>query len=332
VLAIIDPTNPKIVRVFDITSGKPSTQFIEHTTEICEMDLNQIDMSSERKMCFVDSNRDMFLTLVHKPEAHKICNMVDSFMWNDGNDMIACLSDGKLITWFYPNAIYVDKDLMLKSTFTKEVADLGKLAQMQSFTGNISTVRRVDGALLTIMVSPYPKVLYEHLEKADFEKAIRLCRFVKEPTLWATLGAMAIYCRELNTVEIALAAIDEADKVQFINYVKDLPSEPARNSAIALYCKKVTEAEQILLSAKLYYRAIKLNIKMYKWDRALEIAVNNKTHVDTVLLYRKRFLEQYGKEETNERFKQYSNGIDLDWERVKTKINADKKREADANQ
>jgi hypothetical protein len=31
--------------------------------------------------------------------------------------------------------------------------------------------------------------------------------------LWATLGAMAIYCRELNTVEIALAAIDEADKV-----------------------------------------------------------------------------------------------------------------------
>jgi len=111
-----------------------------------------------------------------------------------------------------------------------------------------------------------------------------------------------------------------------------LPSEPARNSAIALYCKKVTEAEQILLSAKLYYRAIKLNIKMYKWDRALEIAVNNKTHVDTVLLYRKRFLEQYGKEETNDRFRQYSNGIELDWERVKTKINADKKREADANQ
>jgi intraflagellar transport protein 80 len=25
VLAIIDPTNPKIVRVFDIMSGKPST-------------------------------------------------------------------------------------------------------------------------------------------------------------------------------------------------------------------------------------------------------------------------------------------------------------------
>jgi intraflagellar transport protein 80 len=113
--------------------------------------------------------------------------------------------------------------------------------------------------------------------------------------------------------------------------VKELPSEPSRNAAIALYCKKVQEAEQILLSAKLFYRAIKLNIKMYKWDRALEIAVNNKTHVDTVIAYRKRFLEQYGKEETNDRFKQYSRDIEVDWDTVKTKINADKKRELDAN-
>ena len=84
---------------------------------------------------------------------------------------------------------------------------------MESFTGNICTVRRLDGALATLAVSAYPKVLYEHIDKANFELAIRLCRFVKESTLWACLAAMAIYCRELNTVEIALAAIDEADKV-----------------------------------------------------------------------------------------------------------------------
>ena len=70
-----------------------------------------------------------------------------------------------------------------------------------------------------------------------------------------------------------------------------------------MYQKKIPEAEQILLAARLYYRAIKLNIKMYKWDRALEIAVNNKTHVDTVIAYRKRFLAMYSKEETNERFR-----------------------------
>lgn len=114
---------------------------------------------------------------------------------------------------------------------------------------------------------------------------------------------MSIYCRELNTVEIALAAIDEADKVQFVNYIKELPSEPSRNAALALYCKKVNEAEQILTQARLYYRAIKLNIKLYRWERALDIAISNKTHVDTVIAYRKRFLSQYAKEEDLEKFK-----------------------------
>ena len=79
VLALIDPISTKIVRLFDIISGKLDTKQIEHSTDIIEMELNQIEMSSERKMCFIDSNRDMMLTLVHKPEVHKICNMVNSF-------------------------------------------------------------------------------------------------------------------------------------------------------------------------------------------------------------------------------------------------------------
>lgn len=115
VLAVIDPSSPKLVKIFDIMSGKPTNVPMEHSTEILEMDLNQVEMSSERKMCFIDSNRDMFLTMVHKPEILKICNMVDSFQWNDNNDMLTALSDGKLKTWFYPNAIYVDRDLMNKA-------------------------------------------------------------------------------------------------------------------------------------------------------------------------------------------------------------------------
>jgi intraflagellar transport protein 80 len=285
VLAVIDPSNPKTVKIFDIMSGKPTNQ-IDHSTEILEMDINQVEMSSERKMCFIDSNRDMFLSMVHKPEILKICNMVDSFQWNDANDMLTALSDGKLKTWFYPNAIYVDRDLMNKAMAQKEATDVGKLGNITQFNGNLVTVRRLDGSLATLGISPYPKMLYEHVDKADFEKAIRMCRFVKEQTLWACLASMSIYCRELNTVEIALAAIDEADKVQFINYIKELPSEPSRNAALALYCKKYVEAESILLSARLFYRAIKLNIKLYKWDRALEIAVENRTHVDTVIAYR----------------------------------------------
>ena len=164
-------------------SGKPTNTLIEHSTEILEMDLNQVEMSSERKMCFIDSNRDMFLSMVHKPETIKVCNMVDSFSWNDTNDMLAALSDGSLKTWFYPNAVYVDKDLMNKAMSLKDASDIGKLATITQFNGNIVTVRRLDGSLGTLGISPYPKMLYEHVDKTDFEKAIRMCRFVKEQTL-----------------------------------------------------------------------------------------------------------------------------------------------------
>lgn len=221
--------------------------------------------------------------MVNKPEIIKIASMVDSFQWNDNNDMLCALADGKLVTWFYPNAVYVDKDLMEHSKSVKDASDIGKLAQISHFTGNMVQIIKLDGSSATLVVPPFAKILYEHVDQADFEKAIRLCRFVKEKTLWGCLAAMSLYCRELETAEIALAAIDEVDKVQFINYIKELPSEASRNSALALYCKKINEAEQILIQAKLFYRAIKMNIKLYRWERALDIALKHKTHLDTVV-------------------------------------------------
>jgi len=173
-------------------------------------------------------------------------------------------------------------------------------------------------------------MLYEHIEKLDFETVIRLCRFVNESTLWACLAAMSIYCRELNTVEIALAQIDEADKVQYIDHIQQkLTSEPARQAAMLVYQKRIPEAEAILIQHRLFYRAIKLNIKLYRWDRALQIAVEHKTHVDTVIAYRQRFLQQYNREETNESMKNYARDIEVEWETVKAKIQADKDKEAE---
>ena len=75
-----------------------------------------------------------------------------------------------------------------------------------------------------------------------------------------------------------------------------------------------------------------MNIKMYKWDRALEIATQNATHVDTVVAYRQRFLEGQNRPEDNERFLQIAGSIEVDWETIKTKIRADKDREAAAAQ
>ena len=203
------------------------------------------------------------------------------------------------------------------------------MSVIDSFTGNLVKVRRVDGRIATLNISPYPALLYQNADKGQWAKAIKLCRFVKDRILWACLAAMALYARELNTAEIALAAIDEVDKIQFINYVKMIPSEAGRNAELALFSKRFLEAEQILLQAKLYYRAIKMNIKLYKWERALDIALNNKKHIDTVLGYRKKHLEKNGKEENLDKFKKYvDGGIEINWVAIKTKIKQEKEAEA----
>lgn len=79
VIAILDTSNPKIIRIFDVASGQPSKVQIEHSAEIVAMELNQVSMSSERKLCFIDSNCDMYITMVHKPDIVKIASIVDSF-------------------------------------------------------------------------------------------------------------------------------------------------------------------------------------------------------------------------------------------------------------
>lgn len=53
--------------------------------------------------------------------------------------------------------------------------------------------------------------------------------------------------------------------------------------------------------------------------------------MDTVVAYRQRYLASYQKEEDIEKFKQFS-GMQSEWETVKSKIRADKDREAAANQ
>jgi len=38
--------------------------------------------------------------------------------------------------------------------------------------------------------------------------------------------------------------------------------------------------------AGLVFRAILMNVYLHQWERALDLAIKNKTHVDTVLAYR----------------------------------------------
>ena len=47
--------------------------------------------------------------------------MTDSFIWNDKTDILVALSDDRIYTWYYPNAVYIDRDLqeLIKDTKVK---------------------------------------------------------------------------------------------------------------------------------------------------------------------------------------------------------------------
>lgn len=46
--------------------------------------------------------------------------MVDSSMWNESTDVLAAVSDSKLLVWNCPNAAFVDRDLV---TLTRTTTD-----------------------------------------------------------------------------------------------------------------------------------------------------------------------------------------------------------------
>ena len=86
-----------------------------------------------------------------------------------------------------------------------------------------------------------------------------------------------------------------------------------------------------MLQGKLIYRAIKININLYRWDRALKLAVDYGTHVDTVLAYREKYLKNAGLTEVNSRFIELSKDVTIDWDKIKQKIAEDKKLEMTKN-
>jgi intraflagellar transport protein 80 len=155
VISILDTSNPKIIRSFDIGTSKATAVNIEHILEITDIVLNQTENSSERKIAFLDVNKDLFISPVHRPAVVKISAMVDTFMWNEHNDTLACFTDSKLVLWLFPNGVFVDKDLMEQAKLVKETRDLGKYPQMLCFTNSVIQYRRFDGVLAAINTLPH---------------------------------------------------------------------------------------------------------------------------------------------------------------------------------
>lgn len=58
-------------------------------------------------------------------------------------------------------------------------SEYSKNPHIVSFVGNQVTIRRADGSLVHVSISPYPAILHEYVSSSKWEDAVRLCRFVK---------------------------------------------------------------------------------------------------------------------------------------------------------
>lgn len=84
-------------------------------------------------------------------------------------------------------------------------------------------------------------LLHKNASSGQWSKATRLCRCLKDDTLWAVLAVLALASEQLDTAEIALSAINEVDKAQYIQYIKTIPSVEGRNAELYLYRRRPDE-------------------------------------------------------------------------------------------
>jgi len=334
-MALVDRADPRRVGLFEAPSGKQLGEGpLTHHLEVLSVALSPRRGAGlpERRLALLDRNRDLYIAPVLEAAAGtlvKLSPMVDSFRWHDGSDMLAALADGRLVTWYYPEAAFSDADLLPATRHARELPGLaGPGAVLESFTGNWAGLRRGDGARLAVAQPPHPLLLFRHAAAGEWGAAIRLCRFVRDRPLWGCLAAMAINAGELNTAEVAYSALDEVDKLQYVLYIKDIPTEEGRAAELALFRRQPALAERILLQAGLHYRAIAQAVACFQWEHALELAVAHKTHVDTVLAARAKYLAAAGQPERSRRFLQYGEQVDVNEAAIAAKVAAELENEA----
>eukprot|EP00117_Sycon_ciliatum_P018506 scpid26601/ scgid17085/ Intraflagellar transport protein 80 homolog; WD repeat-containing protein 56 len=325
-VALRDRKNEQAVFLFDALSGKPLMDGhpYKHPTEISDILLDQCGPAPTRNLAILDRNRDVYLLPVRPAQqalasAIKIASMVSQMMWDNKANILATIEDGAI--WFNcnPAGAFIDQSLL---SITKRLPnnEVARNSTIIAFSGNRATLRRTDGAIVLASIDPYPSYVHMYAQSGKWEDCQRLCRFVDRKHLWACLAAMSLQNRDVSTAIAAYAALSNASKVTYLEKIRSIPSIEGQNGELALLCHQQQQAEAIFLQAGLVYRAIDMRIRLCHWDQALDLATKHKTHVDTVVAHRQKHLQTFGRKETNKRFLQYGQGMEIDWEKINTKI------------
>ena len=302
-----------------------------------------------RAVAFLDENRDLFVARVaalkntafrdeekdnaKQNGAVKIAGGVDAFAWSaSGDGLVAASRGGEVTAWHCASAFFVDPDMITYTRSVTETPARGQGVVVELFDGNRATIRGGDGAVATTSVSSssaaFFPALHAHCAEKQWDRAIRLCRFVRDDALWATLATRAMAVDELESASIAYAALEAIEKVRFVEKARAMPSVARRSAELRAFRREHEEAERILLGAGLVFRAVELNLRLLDWDRALALALEHRTHIDTVLHCRAEHLRRAGgRREDKPAYAAAAREVEVSEEQVEAKIARERERE-----
>ncbi|XP_018322477.1 intraflagellar transport protein 80 homolog [Agrilus planipennis] len=279
---VMDILNLNTVYIIDLGSNRSISEnavSIHHDVSICQISLNQAGDIQQRCVAILDKNKCIYICQIKTPykELHKLGSQVHSFLWNTEQNMIAAIQDTNLVVWYCPTACFNATALKF-TTKVYDSYDLGSNPRINDFVGNFVTIRRGDGALVSVCISPYPAALSSLLRGGNLKEAVNLCRKINDKTLWMCLAVYVISnldVENLSYLEEAFAATDQYDAVDYVLNLKKQPTKSQQMAGLSLLGGSMQNAEAILLHNGQVAQAIMMNVQMYQWNRALDLAILN---------------------------------------------------------
>lgn len=329
-LAVKDSVDVKNVTFVDTQNGKVMNSY-HHTIDILNISLDQIGSPLERKMAFVDKNTDLYIHLVRRPhgllvQSIKLQSMAKEIKWSEDHSILCATNEsGKLLTWSYPQVAFIDHELLPTTMMERDLTR--KISSLLEFNGSSILLRSWDGSLIQEGIHPLLPILHTIAQGKKWKECLSLCRLIssssqsdRSPLFWSTLTGVALVNKDLDLCEVCYTEIDRVDKVNYIQKIKGMKDPSARSAEIALLSGNIKEAENILLQSGFIVRAVLLNLELFQWTRAMEVAkeaeknTKDKTLVKLVLSFRKRFLESFNKKEQLKSFIQAADELGEDEE------------------
>ena len=265
VLAIVDDSDAKVVRLFSCENGEPLEKRIgkiTHEINVKQIYLSQMTSANEQYLLMIDAKENLFIRPViakyygqeEECKSFKLGTHIKTAAWDEKGSMVCCLEESRAIFYYFPTAPFVDVDLLKE---TRETIDLGetiKCAKVESMCHNRCVVALQNESIIHVPISEGHSLLNELASVGAWQKCIRLCQFRNNPTMWAVLALEGIRQDELAAAESGLLAIKAVEKLEHLRSIRKMPKGEVRSRRLSIRSRSFVEFISLLILSSLSTR------------------------------------------------------------------------------